>query len=130
MLVELFDETADPEEVDRLTRAIRAELLDIDEVDAVAQATAGPAPEGTRGLTLAALGALIVKLPATVEAIGKVVTVVRAWLNRGGASEKTMRLTINGQTMELNPTQAQQEALVQQFLAQASQPATGGAPSA
>lgn len=130
ILVELFDESADPEEVDRLTRVIRQELLEIDEVDAVSQAAAGPAPEGTRGLTLAVIGALIVKAPAAIEAVGKVLDVVRSWLNRGAeTSQKTMRLTVNGQTIELTPTKEQQQALIEEFLARVASAAPGSAPA-
>lgn len=130
ILVELFDESADPEEVDRLTRVIRQELLEIDEVDAVSQAAAGPAPEGTRGLTLAAIGALIIKGPQAIEALGKVLNVVRSWLNRGAAtSQKTMRLTVNGQTIELTPTKEQQQALIEEFLARVASATPGSAPA-
>ncbi|HQR27033.1 MAG TPA: hypothetical protein PLP61_08355 [Nocardioides sp.] len=124
ILVELFDVDADPDEVDRLTRAVREELLDIDEVGTVRPAEAGPAPEGTRGLTLAALGALLVQAPATVEVVAKVLSVIRSFLSRGG-SERTMRVTVNGQSIELTPTKEQQQALVDRFLAQAVPPAPG-----
>lgn len=124
ILVELFDVDADPDEVDRLTRAVREELLDIDEVGTVRPAEAGPAPEGTRGLTLAALGALLVQAPATVEVVAKVLSVIRSFLSRGG-SERTMRVTVNGQSIELTPTKEQQQALVDRFLAQAVPPAAG-----
>lgn len=124
ILVELFDVDADPDEVDRLTRAVREELLDIDEVGTVRPAEAGPAPEGTRGLTLAALGALLVQAPATVEVVAKVLSVIRSFLSRGG-SERTMRVTVNGQSIELTPTKEQQQALVERFLAQAVPPPAG-----
>lgn len=122
ILVELFDESADPEEVDRLTRVIRMELLDLDEVDSVTQAAAGPAPEGTRGLSLAVIGALLVHVPATVDALTKVVELVRSFLRRGGGGtpRQTMRLTVNGHTIELTPTAEQQQALVDRFLADAA----------
>ena len=118
ILVEFFDDTADELEIDYLTRGLQRELGEIPEVDDVSQASAGPAPEGTRGLTLAAIGALVVSLKPTVELMSRVIDVARAWLNRPSVN-RTMRITINGQTIELTPTQEQQEALVRKFLEEA-----------
>jgi hypothetical protein len=124
ILVELFDDDAVPEEIDRATLSLREELLGLDDVDDVAGAPAGPAPEGTRGVTLAALGALIVSSGPAVEALGKIVGVLRSWLARSPAPERTLRITVNGQSIELTPTQAQQADLVRAFIDQASRPAT------
>jgi hypothetical protein len=117
LLVELFDADADPERLDQLTQALRRELLELD-VDSVDQATAGPAPEGTRGLELAAIGALLVQAATTSEMLVKVVGVVRGWLRSGPPrSQRTLRLTISGQSIELtHATDAQQQQLVDQFI--------------
>ena len=48
MVVDLYDEDLDPAEVEQLTLALRRELLDVAEVEDVAQAQAGPAPPGSR----------------------------------------------------------------------------------
>lgn len=122
ILVELFDQDALPDEIDRATLSLREELLGLDEVERVAGASAGPAPEGTRGLTLAALGALVVSAGPAAEALAKVLGVLRSWLARSPAPERTMRVTVNGQTIELTPTKAQQSDLVRAFIAQASRP--------
>jgi hypothetical protein len=42
-------------------------LVELFEADVVEQATAGPAPEGTRGLELAVIGAMLVKAQASTE---------------------------------------------------------------
>jgi hypothetical protein len=117
--LELYDADADPEVVDRDTRALREELLSIDAVDSVSAATAGPAPEGTRGLELAAIGALIVQAQPTAELVTHVIGVIRRWLSAGSheAHERTLRLTVNGQVLELaDPTATQQQELVDQFI--------------
>ena len=50
MRVEFVSSTdADPAELDALTRALRAEILEVDEVNRVEQASAGPAPEEPDG---------------------------------------------------------------------------------
>ena len=45
----------DPAEIDALTRALRAEILQVEEVDRVEQPSAGPAPEGAKGLDVTAV---------------------------------------------------------------------------
>jgi len=117
--LELYDADADPEVVDRDTRALREELLSIDAVDSITPGTAGPAPEGARGLELAAIGALIVHAKPTVEVVSHLVGVIRGWLAGGAhaAPERTLRLTVNGQSLELaDPTAGQQQELVDQFI--------------
>jgi hypothetical protein len=52
---------ADDEEVAEATLQLRRELLDLD-VDSVDLPTAGQPPPGTRGVELAALGALLVSV--------------------------------------------------------------------
>jgi citrate lyase alpha subunit len=124
ILVELFSEGApvDPEEVDRMTLALRREFLDIDDVESVSAASAGPAPPGARGLDVAALGALAVSVQPTVDVLVKVFGVLRAWV---GQRQATMRVTVNGQAIEFTPTKEQQAALVEAYIAQVAQPAKG-----
>jgi hypothetical protein len=116
MLVEIFDAQVDLEELDQLTRSLRRELLELD-VDSVEQATAGPAPDGTRGLEVAAVGALLVKAQASAELLGKLVGLVRGWLRGARGESRTLRLTIDGQSIELiQATDAQQQQLVDEFI--------------
>jgi hypothetical protein len=116
LLVEVFDEDVDPEQLDQLTQSLRRELLELD-VDSVDQATAGPAPTGTRGLELAVIGALLVKAQASAELLAKVVGVVRGWLSNARRDSRTLRLTLNGQSIELtHATDDQQQQLVDQFI--------------
>ena len=60
ILVEIMEPDAEPERLDALAGALREELLGLD-VDDVERAIAGPAPDGTRALELAVIGALLVK---------------------------------------------------------------------
>jgi len=86
----------------------------------VAHAQAGPAPPGSRAIGLAEIGSLIVTVKPTVEALVKVVGVLRGWMASRKASgtkkQSTMRITVNGQTLELTPTAEQQQALVAEFV--------------
>ena len=117
VLLELFSDDSEAGETEELTLALRRELLDIREVDDVARVSAGPAPPGTRGVDMAALGALVVSIAPTVDLLGKVLRVVQDWMKRGQKKSHTMRITIQGQSLELTATAAQQEELVQEFLA-------------
>ncbi len=125
ILVEVFSEgsQADPEELDRITMGLRRELLEIHEVGQVATASAGPAPPGTRGLDVAAIGALAVSVKPTLDVLEKVFGMLRAWLGSRQstpAAPSTLRITVNGQSIELNPTEEQQAALVEAFIAQSA----------
>ncbi len=125
MVVEVFDPEAPAEEVEQISRVLRGELLEIDAVDAVRPASAGPAPEGSRAMGIEALGVLLISAEPTMEVVKRVLDVVRSWLGRGGAraaeggGSRVMRLTVNGHTIELTPTSDQQQALVEKFLADA-----------
>lgn len=112
----------DPEETERLTQALRRELLLIPEVETVRAAPGGPAPDGTRGVDPAAIGALVVTALPTAEVLAKLIGVIRGWLPRSGG-ETTMKVTVNGHTIELVPSKEQKAALVQAFIDEVSRPA-------
>lgn len=114
------DSEADAAELEQLTQALRAEILQLDDVDSVEQASAGPAPAGTKALELAAIGSLLVSVAP--GAAGKVFQLVRAWL-AGRPSPPPLKITYGENTIELVPNDDQQDALVQHFIkmAQAGQ---------
>jgi hypothetical protein len=121
ILVELVagsDET-DPGEIDRLTQSLREEILLVDEVDSVDAASAGPAPEGTRAVDIAAIGGLVVAAAPTVEAVGKIVRVIREWFARRtqAAPDTTLKMTIGDNSIEISANAEQQEQLVAEFIA-------------
>jgi hypothetical protein len=119
VMVELYAEgkPVDPEEIDRVTLALRRELLDIDEVAAVGSVAAGPAPPGARGLELAAIGALAVSVQPTADVLVKVFAILKGFLvRRESAPRSTLRVTVNGQMIELSPTKEQQAQLVARFI--------------
>jgi hypothetical protein len=117
ILVELFEPDLPDEQLDALAGSLRRELLSLD-VDDVERATAGQAPPGSRGLELAAIGALLVKAQASSEMVAKVVSVLRGWLRASPATPaRTVRVTIGDNTLELgHATEAQQQQLVDEFV--------------
>ncbi len=123
--IEIVDPTADDQELDKLSDSLRQELLELD-VDSVSRPAGGQAPDGSKGLDLAAVGALLVALKSSVEVATQVVSAVRSWMRRTKAPTQTLKLTMNGQTLELSAaTQDQQQQLVDAFVSAAATPKQG-----
>ena len=96
-------------EFDELTSALQRELLQLD-VDAVDRVSAGPAPDGSRGVDLAALGALIVQVGKAAQVLGQVVAVLEAWADR--SPKRTVVLTLGGDKLELGGLSEKDQRLV------------------
>ena len=117
ILVEVFGE-GDRAEQDQMAQELRDELLQVREVEAVNPAVSGPAPPGTRAVGIVAIGALLVEIAGSVSAVDKLVKVALGWFNRRPEG-KTMRVTINGQTIEFTPDAAQEAEMMRAFIAAA-----------
>jgi hypothetical protein len=104
---------ADDEEVAEATLQLRRELLDLD-VDSVDLPTAGQPPPGTRGVELAALGALLVSVTQS-QLLAPVMAAVRSWL--GGSPQRSIKLELEGDTLELTGiSSTEQRRLVDEWL--------------
>lgn len=88
----------DDEELERLARSLRAELLELD-VSAVEPAASGSPPPGARGVEALALGVLVVRLARSSDALASVARTVRAWL--GSRSDRRVRIELDGDVLEL-----------------------------
>lgn len=120
LLLELYDaEDVTPEETEGATQALRHELLDLDEVSEVRRAVAGAPPPGSRAVDVATVGALVAVVEPTVAAVSRAVSVVLDWLSHRSAHQagQQVRITVNGQSIDLAAaTAAQQQALVDEFI--------------
>ena len=68
-------------------------------------------------------GAFLVALKNSVEVATQVVSATRAWLRRTKGSTQTLKLTMNGQTLELSAaTVDQQQQLVDAFVVAVATP--------
>jgi hypothetical protein len=104
---------ADDEEVAEATLQLRRELLGLD-VDSVDLPTAGQPPPGTRGVELAALGALLVSVTQS-QLLAPVLAAVRSWL--GGSPQRSIKLELEGDTLELTGiSSTEQRRLVDEWL--------------
>lgn len=112
----LAEEGADAERLDQVSGFLRRELLDLD-VDTVTPLPAGEAPPGARGFDVATVGGLLVTIGQSTQALQAIVTTVRAWLGRGGAVRRSVRVEIGGDVLELADASAEeQDRLVDLFL--------------
>lgn len=121
--LQLAEEGADAERLAALTRYLRAEILQLD-VEDVTSLQAGEPPPGSRVVGVAAVGALLIAFGQSAEGLGSVVSAVRDWLRRGDGTRRTVRLELDGDTLELSQaTAADQAQLIKLFV---SKHATAG----
>jgi hypothetical protein len=114
--IEVVDSEEDAERLDELAQNLREELLQLDVGD-VRPATAGDAPPGSKGLELAAVGALLMNFSGPAEVVTKVISAIRSWMRRAPAPGRTLKVSVDGNTLELtNASDAQQQRLVDEFV--------------
>jgi hypothetical protein len=112
----LAEEDADPERLDTLTRYLRADLIDLD-VEDVCPLPADTVPPGARSGIAAVVGGLLVNLGDAVGGLAAVVSAVAQWLKRSDAPDRTVRVELDGDVLELRqPTSADQERLIELFI--------------
>jgi hypothetical protein len=104
----------DADEIARATLLLRRELRDLN-VDVVAGPTACQPPPRSRGVDLAALGALVVNV-AEPPVLAAVVTAIRSWLAR--SSRRSVKLELGGDVLQLTGvSSAEQRRLTDEWLA-------------
>jgi hypothetical protein len=114
-LVVESDADADPVEVDRLVRQLRAELEHVD-VEDVEPIGAGAVPEGAKGADPYSIGALLVTLSAAGGVFSLLIETARDWLGRQAAADK-ISVTIDGDTLVLEKsTKKERGALVEAYI--------------
>lgn len=105
---------ADAEELDRLTRQLRAEILEL-EVESVEPMKGAPAPEGTKGVDPMILGALVVAVGPTT--LTKLLEFLHAWAMR--REDRTVKLKIQtegGAMLEVEVPATMSPAEVKQWV--------------
>ena len=114
-LVVESDSDADPAEVDRLVRQLRAELEHVD-VEDVEPIGAGAVPEGAKGADPYSIGALLVTLSAAGGVFSLLIETARDWLGRQAAADK-ISVTIDGDTLVLEKTSKKERgALIEAYI--------------
>jgi len=116
MTITLSEADADAEHLQRLSDGVRTELLDLG-VEDVRPLRTGEVPTGARGLDAAGVGAFLVTLGSSMEAINQVVTAMRSWAGLGRTAPRVVDLTVGDKTLRLSDaTLAQQDLIVEEFV--------------
>jgi hypothetical protein len=126
LVLAVSENDADDPYLEELALRLRAELLQTD-VGSVEPATSGEAPEGTRSALALVAGSLIASM-TTPGQISSVVGVIVGWLrNSRGSKERTVRIEIDGDVIEVTGAEDETEKrLVDTFIARhAPPPGTG-----
>jgi hypothetical protein len=100
------DAEVDEEELDQLAGSLREALLELD-VDEVAQATAGEAPEGAKGLELLTIGGLVVRFVLRPDVLRSVVGTIRGWL--APEPVRTVELVLDGDVCKVTGTTSEEQ---------------------
>jgi len=106
LLVVAPDPEEDPEQVERLTRRLAAEIAELD-VDSVAPAAGGLPPPGAKGTDPVTVGALLVAFSASGGVFTALVGTLRDWLERQSARHR-ISMTIGEDTIELDRATAEE----------------------
>jgi hypothetical protein len=107
--LEVLEDGTDAEQLAALVDYLRAELLELD-IDDVTRPEAGAAPPGTKGASLVAAGTLVVTLGKSADALRSVLGTVGNWLSRGLGAPRTVKVSIDGDTLELSKVTAAEQA--------------------
>ena len=121
----LSEDGADAERLAVLTGYLRAELLQVVDVEEVSALPAGEPPPGARVFSVVTVGALLITLGQSVEGLRSVVSVIRDWLGRREGTGRAVRLALDGDALELSQASAaDQERLIELFIRRHSTPET------
>lgn len=108
---------ADREDLDELARGLARELREVDCVESVEPAAGDRPPEGAKGLSVAAVGTLLLKL-AEVGGVSALTGALGAWLSRD--KSRTLNLHLGDSSLEVTGlSQEEQQDLVRWFQSQA-----------
>ena len=97
----LAEEEAEAERVAELTGYLREELLELD-VDDVTTLPGEEAPPGARAVEVAQIGALLVTLGSSTNALNQVITVIRSWMGRHHHTHPSLRLQMGEDVLEIH----------------------------
>jgi hypothetical protein len=122
--LQVSEENADAERLAALTGYLRSELLQL-EVENVSAPLDGIPPPGSRAVSVASVGGLLVTLGQSAQSLNAVISVVSAWLRRGRSSSRAVRLELENDRLELSQASTtDQERLIELFISRHS--AEGG----
>jgi hypothetical protein len=117
VVIRVAEQGADDERTEDVTLLLRRQLEEVDGLDVV-RLTAGNAPEGTRGVDLVVVGALLGSAADLATVMGPMVAAIRQWLARTPQVPRSVRIEVGGDALQLsNATPEQEDRLVDLFVA-------------
>jgi hypothetical protein len=122
--LQLSEAGADEEHQDALTRQFREELLTLDDVYDVSFTRQGAVPDAARAVDAATVEGLVVAVGAAAQGLQAVLALVAAWRARGQRAQngqnpdRTARVQIGGDVLELRGSLAEDRTLIELFVQQ------------
>jgi len=115
LLVTVTEPGVESAQVEELSLALRDELLALDVQD-VRAVSGGAAPPGTRGIDVAAVGALLVTLQSATSLVEKLVRTISGWLAPGPPG-RSVEVSIGDKVLKLSGASAEdQRRLIDEFV--------------
>ena len=111
LVVSVREVGASAEQLEVIGELLRDELLGLD-VSSVQRLTDVEAPPGSHGLDIAALGGLLVSLPATPALLSALVDLVGGWLGRSRqlSGRRSVRIESDGDVLELSQVSSEDQS--------------------
>jgi hypothetical protein len=98
LLIEVLLEDGDANELDALTRQLRAELEELD-VDSIEGVSAGSAPQGTKAVDMQMIGQMAIQLaPAVVPPLFEL---LKSWVERKPSTPVKIRVKVGRKTAQI-----------------------------
>jgi len=115
LLIAIGEPGADAERLQSLSDGVRTELLELD-VDEVRPVRTGEVPPGARAVDAAAVGAFVVSLGGSAEALNQILTALRSWVGRSRAP-RSVEMTVGDKTLRISDASLdQQDRLIDTFV--------------
>ncbi|MEV5500859.1 hypothetical protein AB0M50_36250 [Nonomuraea fuscirosea] len=121
----LSEEDSDSERLDKLTRFLRGQLLELD-VEDVTPVRTGPPPPGARAVDVAMIGELVVSLGQSAAALQAVLGTVFQWMGRRGEAKRMVRIELDGDVLELSQASSDEQVRLLKLFADRHAPAGDG----
>jgi hypothetical protein len=116
VVIRVGEEGADEERLDEVARLLRRSLAELEDVR-VEAVTTGSAPEGARGMDVAAVGTVVATVGDLAVHLGPVLAAIREWLDRSARLPRSVRIELGGDVLELsNASPGQQDEVIGLFV--------------
>lgn len=96
--IELSLDGGDINELDELTRQLRAEVAELN-VDSIQQVSEGMAPEGTKAVDMTVIGQMVISLAPSV--VPPLFDLLKSWIERKPSTPVKVKVKVGRKTAEI-----------------------------